>query len=116
MHVCFLCNEYPPGQHGGIGSFTQTLGRRLAQRGCQVTVLGFYPVAALRQEEDQGVKIRRLAHTRLQGAPFWIHGLRLRRELRRLAAAGPLDIVDGPENAFAALDRKSTRLNSSHSR
>jgi len=103
MHVCFLCNEYPPGQHGGIGSFTQTLGRRLAQQGCQVTVLGFYPVAAFRQEDDQGVEIRRLAHTRLRGAPFWIHGLRLRRELCRLAAAGPLDIVDGPENAFAAV-------------
>ena len=103
MHVCFLCNEYPPAQHGGIGSFTRTLGRCLAQRGCQITVLGFYPVAALRQEEDEGVNIRRLPQARLPRASFWIHGLRLRRELRRLAAAGPLDILDGPENAFAAL-------------
>jgi glycosyltransferase involved in cell wall biosynthesis len=103
MHVCFLCNEYPPGQHGGIGSFTQTLGRRLVREGCRVTVLGFYPVASVRQEDDQGVEVRRLAHTRLRGASFWIHGLRLRTELCRLAAAGPLEIVDGPENAFAAV-------------
>jgi len=119
MHVCFLCNEYPPQQHGGIGSFTQTLGRRLAQAGCRVTVLGFYPLAASKQEDDQGVRVCRLAHTRLRGVSFWVHGLRLRRELRRLAAAGPLDIIDGPENAFAALPPsvpglKLIRMNGGH--
>jgi len=32
MHICFLCNEYPPAQHGGIGSFTQTLARELVKQ------------------------------------------------------------------------------------
>jgi glycosyltransferase involved in cell wall biosynthesis len=119
MHVCFLCNEYPPGQHGGIGSFTQTLGRRLAQQGCQVTVLGFYSVASVQHEDDQGVEVRRLPHTRLRGVSLWVHGLRLRRELCRLAAAGPLDVVDGPENAFAAVPPtapgcKIIRMNGGH--
>ncbi len=105
MHICFLCNEYPPGLHGGIGSFTQTLGRRLAQRGCQVTVLGFYSIAGARQEEDEGVTVRRLPHTRLRGARLFLHGLALGRELRRLAPRGPVQVLDGPENAFAAVAR-----------
>src|SRR5215467_6645136 len=36
MKICYLCNEYPPAPHGGIGSVTQVLGRALADAGHQV--------------------------------------------------------------------------------
>jgi hypothetical protein len=42
MRVCFLCNEYPPGPHGGIGTFTQMLARALVQAGHQAWVIGRY--------------------------------------------------------------------------
>src|SRR2546429_2994566 len=25
MNICFICPEYPPGPHGGVGTFTQIL-------------------------------------------------------------------------------------------
>ncbi|MCI0423407.1 MAG: glycosyltransferase, partial [Acidobacteria bacterium] len=62
MKICFVCSEYPPGPHGGIGSLIQTLARALAHRGHQVRVVGVcafgYP--APDYEEDQGVRVWRL--------------------------------------------------------
>ena len=40
MRVAYVCNEYPPRPHGGIGSFVQTLARAVAERGLEVTVVG----------------------------------------------------------------------------
>lgn len=33
MNICFICDEYPPGLHGGIGTMTQVLARALTQAG-----------------------------------------------------------------------------------
>jgi glycosyltransferase involved in cell wall biosynthesis len=119
LHICFLCNEYPPGKHGGIGIFTQTLGRRLAARGHKVTVVGFYPVRKSTSENDDGVSIRRLRETRLPRAGFVLNGLSLRRNLRELDSSRPVDVLDGPENAFALLPKdfpglKVIRMNGGH--
>jgi glycosyltransferase involved in cell wall biosynthesis len=43
MNLCFLCCEYPPSRHGGIGSFVRLLGRALVRRGHRVRVAGTYP-------------------------------------------------------------------------
>ena len=40
LHVCFLCHEYPPEPHGGVGTVIQALARALVARGHRVTVLG----------------------------------------------------------------------------
>lgn len=62
FRILFVCNEYPPSPHGGIGTFVQSLSRQLAQRECRVVVVGFDPAASLdRQETDQGVTVYRLA-------------------------------------------------------
>jgi len=103
LHVCFLCNEYPPDTHGGIGAFTQTLGRKLVERGHQVTVLGTYRRAQPSMEDDRGVCVRRECATRLRWTGFWLNGLRLRRGLKAIQAQAPIGVLDGPENAFAML-------------
>ncbi len=62
MRICFLCNEYPPGPHGGIGTMTQVLARALVQAGHEVRVVGAYRrnYSASDYEEDQGVRVWRL--------------------------------------------------------
>ncbi|MFN7926775.1 MAG: hypothetical protein U0Y68_02325 [Blastocatellia bacterium] len=35
-----MCNEYPPGKHGGIGTLTQSIARAMVARGHQVSVVG----------------------------------------------------------------------------
>lgn len=119
LHICFLCNEYPPGKHGGIGSFTQTLGRRLAARGHKITVVGLYAVTEIQIEQDAGVGVRRLPNTRFHGMGFWLNGARLRREIRALHAQTPIDLLEGPENGFALLakntaGKKVIRMNGGH--
>ena len=40
MHICYLCNEYPPLPHGGVGSVTYTLAHAVARAGHEVSVVG----------------------------------------------------------------------------
>ena len=62
MKIGFICSEYPPGPHGGIGTMTQILSRTLVQAGHEVRVAGIYDnwYTAPNFEDDQGVKIWRL--------------------------------------------------------
>jgi len=41
-HIGFVCHEYPPCKHGGIGSFTKDLAEALVEDGYDVTVIGYY--------------------------------------------------------------------------
>lgn len=101
MHICFICNEYPPGRHGGVGSFTQTLGRALAANGCRVTVAGVYPIEKKIREDDEGVSVIRLPHAGVRGTGYIVNGHRLAGELGALNRQHPIDVVDGPELSFA---------------
>jgi glycosyltransferase involved in cell wall biosynthesis len=106
MHICFLCSEYPPAPHGGIGTFTRTLGRALAAHGQDVTVAGLYPVERETRQIDDGVRIVRVPHTRVKSGGFFINGSRLRSALRRLHRERPIDVLEGQENSFAVLPRR----------
>lgn len=63
MRLLYICNEYPPAPHGGIGTFVQMLGRRLVAQGHQVWVIGYD--SGLRQDkrcDDEGVQVQYLAN------------------------------------------------------
>ena len=62
MKICFVCSEYPPGSHGGIGTFTQTLSRALVKKGHYVRVVGIYShnYSAPNYEVDNGVQVLRI--------------------------------------------------------
>ena len=61
MNILFICNEYPPGKSGGIGSVTRTLARALVKSGQKVFVAGLYPPGYSEPdfEEDSGIKVWR---------------------------------------------------------
>jgi len=62
LSVCFLCNEYPPEPHGGVGRYVQLIGRAMAAAGCRVRVVGLHggQSTAPEFEEDRGVQVYRL--------------------------------------------------------
>ena len=62
MNICFICPEYPPGSHGGVGTFTQMLARALVRTGHKVRVAGVYPgwYQAPAYEDDNGVRVWRI--------------------------------------------------------
>lgn len=106
MHICYLCNEYPPGQHGGIGSFTQTLARAMSARGHKVSVVGVYLNGREGVEDDMGVRVIRLANTPVPRTGLVLNGLRIQQVINQLHAECPIDIIDGSEASLAVLPRQ----------
>ncbi len=64
MNILYICEEYPPGKTGGIGTMVNVLGRELIKQGHNVFTVGLYPhgYAQADYEEDQGVKVWRLRY------------------------------------------------------
>lgn len=62
MRICFICSEYPPGLHGGVGVAVQIRARGLVRRGHKVKVTGIYPVSYPGSSNfcDQGVQVERM--------------------------------------------------------
>ena len=98
MRICLVCNEYPPGPSGGIGTFVQTLGRALVGAGHQVYVLGLYRpgYVAPEREVDQGVEVLRLrASARRLG---WIADrVRFFRTVQQWIKTKAIDLVEVPD-------------------
>jgi glycosyltransferase involved in cell wall biosynthesis len=64
MNILYICEEYPPGKIGGIGTMVSVLGKELVKQQHNVYVFGLYPhgYAQACYEEDQGVKVWRLRY------------------------------------------------------
>lgn len=119
MRIAFLCSEYPPHRGGGIGTFTRALGRELVKAGVGVEVVGIYDQARDTVEDDQGVRVWRLAGAQVPYTRFVRNGWKMTRKLLELQRQSGLDIVEGQENAFAALGRvdgvkRVIRMNGGH--
>ncbi|MGE0761331.1 MAG: glycosyltransferase family 4 protein [Pirellulaceae bacterium] len=98
MKICFVCGEYPPGPHGGIGTFTQILGRALVAAGHEVRVTGVYPAghAGAEREEDCGVQVYRMkAPVNRWGWPFARY--RLYQQVARWSRQRDVDLIEAPD-------------------
>jgi glycosyltransferase involved in cell wall biosynthesis len=98
MKLCFICCEYPPAKHGGIGSVTQVLGRALVAAGHEVRVIGVYSsLEGLAEvEEDCGVQVVRLKQPKQRLG--WTFGRQhLYQTVSRWASRGEIDLVEVPD-------------------
>jgi glycogen synthase len=96
--VCLVCNEYPPGPNGGIGTMTQVLGRALVRAGLEVRVIGLYPRhwAAPDYEEDHGVRVWRRRWK--PGRLGWVQSrYELFQQITAWSEAGEVDLVEVPD-------------------
>lgn len=120
MRICFVCNEYPPAPHGGIGVFVKTLAEALVGLGAETWVIG-YGAGPLRGFEANGVHVRwiRLPH-RLSGG-VTMGGYRyspatfLRRRwlsanVRMLVRREQIDLVESPDFNGPVSRRPSCRF------
>ncbi|HXB90705.1 MAG TPA: glycosyltransferase family 4 protein [Puia sp.] len=64
MKILYICEEYPPGKNGGIGTMVRVLGREMVRQGHTVYVIGLYihGFGGADYEEDEGVKVWRLRY------------------------------------------------------
>ena len=63
MRILYICNEYPPVPHGGIGSFTKLIAEKLALNNHHVLVVGYGDKKTTYREVLNGVQIVRLKNT-----------------------------------------------------
>ena len=98
MRLCYLCNEYPPGPHGGIGSLTRTLAQMMTAAGHEVRVVGMYPASYPGPDAflDGDVQVQRL---RIPNHRFgWLQArYQLYQTVRKLADAEAIDLVEVPD-------------------
>jgi glycosyltransferase involved in cell wall biosynthesis len=97
MKIGFVCCEYPPAPHGGIGSVTQVLGRALAGAGHEVRVIGIYSGGGLaHQEFDSGVQVWRMPAP--GGRLGWTEARReLYRTVSHWSERGEVDVLEVPD-------------------
>jgi glycosyltransferase involved in cell wall biosynthesis len=59
MNILYLCDEYPPGLHGGIGTYVRLMARQMVKLGHKVIVAGLYSrgYGGPDEFEDEGVKV-----------------------------------------------------------
>lgn len=95
MKIVFVCDEYPPGPHGGIGTMVRTLARGLVADGHEVRVLGAYEhdYPAPDHEVDAGVRVWRARVPR--GPLGWLRArLALRARVVDWCRGGLADLVE----------------------
>lgn len=108
MRLALVCDEYPPGPHGGVGTFTCDLAEGLAGAGHEVTVVvtelgppGYWSETG---EAERG-RNPRLEPCRLE-SPAWMRWRPgslwqrwcLRRFVRSLHRKRPFDLVESMDN------------------
>jgi glycosyltransferase involved in cell wall biosynthesis len=97
MRIAFLCNEYPPHPHGGIGTMVQMLAEGLAEQSHAVYVFGIYAGARSLQWQDQnGVAVLRVPK-RGGRLSWWRNQWLLAETARRVAREQRLDVLEVPD-------------------
>lgn len=97
MNVAFVCNEYPPAPHGGIGSVVVELAPALAARGHRVRVVGVYPEEET--SEGSGVSVTRLKAASLPKVSWYLDRQSLMRYLDTLSVNEGIEMVEAPDFA-----------------
>jgi glycosyltransferase involved in cell wall biosynthesis len=96
MRIMFVCNEYPPAPHGGIGTFVQVVGRALVAAGHAVTVVGVRNEPGSTRD-DQGVRVVTLPGSRVPKLGLILDRWKLTRYVEAAARRGEVDVVEVPE-------------------
>ena len=107
MHIGIHCFEYPPSNHGGIGSFSKDLAEGLVREGHEVTVFGIYfenilALSEVVEETINGVKVYRYPFPKTglsKNLDVFYSRYQLFNIVRKLHAAKPFDVIETPENA-----------------
>jgi len=107
MHICFITNEYPKTgfPHGGVGTFVQTLGRKLVEEGHHVSVIGINYDSSYQEENDNGVRIYRLERASFKGINWIFHASKINLKVKEIHAHNPLNIIETAELGLAFLKK-----------
>jgi glycosyltransferase involved in cell wall biosynthesis len=92
MKIAYVCNEYPPAPHGGIGTFVHTMAHGMVARGHGVTVVGWG--ASPGERDDAGVRVVTLPMSRARFIGWYLNRSRLANWLCREVSKRSIDIIE----------------------
>ena len=95
MKITYVCNDYPPAPHGGIGVFVRTLAHAMKARGHAVTVVGLGDDNG--DLDDDGVRVVTLRALHIRRVSWLINRWRIYRWLIHEARQNRIDILEIPD-------------------
>lgn len=100
MNVCFVCNEYPEGPHGGIGTMTQLLAEELSRDNHKVKVIGIYDYSYPSPDFEikKGVEITRLRSNYKNNLSVFRAYWKLGNTIRNWSKNNQIDIIESPDS------------------
>lgn len=101
MNICFVCNEYPPAPHGGVGIFVATVAAALIAEGHHVQVIGIYrDITSAAPDKTGTIPVLRIPSCKVAGRMgFILDRFRLASTVHRLVKVEHFDIVEAPDGA-----------------
>lgn len=107
MHVCYITHEYPIANlhHGGVGTFTRSLGYELVKKGVQVTVIRLSKVTQAEIVDDHGIQVHVVPEEQSKPFKFFWNGIKINKALREIHQQNPISIVETPELGLAFLKK-----------
>lgn len=95
MNITYICNEYPPRPHGGIGTFVQTAAQAMSRAGHRVTVVGIGDEDA--ERDDSGVRVVTLKRSPIRLISQFANRRKLRAWLEDQTTRGDCEIIEVPD-------------------
>lgn len=100
MNICYICNEYPEGPHGGVGTMTKLLAEELVSRGNSVKVIGVYDSGypSANYNVQNGVEVTRIkVNYKNRFAVLWGNWL-MARKIKSWIKNNLVDIIESPDS------------------
>jgi glycosyltransferase involved in cell wall biosynthesis len=109
MHICYITAEYPIKNmsHGGVGTFTRSLSRKLVEKGVTVSVIR---LASVKEEElisDDGVNVYLIPVGKKKSFKFIWNSFKINKKIKEIHLKDPISIVETPELGLAFLKKIS---------
>jgi len=100
MNVCLICNEYPDGPHGGIGSMTQLLAEELVALNHAVKIIGVYDYSYPSPDFEikNGVEVTRLRSNYKQNLSVFRAYWKLGSTIRMWSQNNQIEIIESPDS------------------
>ena len=107
MHICYITGEYPINglSHGGVGTFTRSLGYKLIENNVQVSVVR---LANVKQEEkiiDNGVVVYLIPEEKKLPFKFIWNSFKINKKIKEIHLENHISIVETPELGLAFLNK-----------
>ncbi|PKO09634.1 MAG: hypothetical protein CVU40_10090 [Chloroflexi bacterium HGW-Chloroflexi-2] len=99
MKILFICNEYPPAPHGGVGTYVKNIAKNLSDLGHKVYVVGVYSdINNIEELFDGKVKIVRLPTVKGNSIKRNVYvRFNLAKFVEQFSEENKIDIIEIPE-------------------